>query len=47
MTCLAALRGDAAEFRILDRLFDEAADLDAGLLVDRVHQADHGDRAIP
>ena len=44
---LGGLRRDAAEFGILDLLLDETADVDAGLLVDRVHQADHGDRAIP
>jgi hypothetical protein len=34
------LRGDAAELRVLDLLFDVIADFDAFDFVDRVHHAD-------
>jgi hypothetical protein len=37
---LGCLRRDAAEFRVLDRLLDEFADLDVSPHVDGVHQAD-------
>ena len=36
---LGGLRGDAAEIRVLDLLFDVVADFGAFALVERVHQA--------
>src|SRR5690606_6958000 len=37
---LGGLRGDAPEVRVLDLLLDVVADLDLGVLLDRVHQPD-------
>jgi hypothetical protein len=34
------LRGDASEFGVFDRLFEEIADLAVGLGIDRIHEAD-------